>query len=172
MGATESHGESLAEKNVRLPLPVFVTLREDALGFVLLPCVPLKDNAGGDTDRFGVEGLTAKLIEFELPPGDCTLTAADPAEAIKLAGTVAVSCVVEPNVVASAEPFHNTVSPDTKFVPVTASVKLELPAMALAGDTELTVGVGGGRAGDTVMVTVRTPGEPCAPGAVTVTWPV
>ena len=43
----------------------------------------------------------------------------------------------------SAEPFHRTVSPETKLVPVTVRVKPELPAVALFGEIELTVGAGG-----------------------------
>jgi hypothetical protein len=101
----------------------------------------------------------AKLMELEVvPPGACTLTAAEPELTIKLAGTAAVSWVAELRVVASAEPFHSTASPDMKLVPVTVRVNPELPAVALAGDNELTAGVGG-RGAETVNVTVTTPGE-------------
>ncbi len=61
----------------------------------------------------------AKLMEFEVaPPGARTLTEGEPALAIKPADTVAVSCVVEPNVVVSAEPFQSRVSPETMTVRV------------------------------------------------------
>jgi hypothetical protein len=40
-----------------------------------------------------------------------------------LAGIVAVSCVLDTNVVVIATPFHITVLPLTKFVPVAVSVK-------------------------------------------------
>jgi hypothetical protein len=89
--------------------------------------------------------------------------------AIRLADTGAVSCVAELKVVVSAEPFHTTVSPDTKFVPLTVRVNPEPPAVTLAGDSEPTVGAGGGGGGDTVNVTVTIPGDPCAPAAVRVT---
>jgi hypothetical protein len=45
-------------------------------------------------------------------------------------------------VVAKGVLFHNTWSPDTKFVPLTVNVKLGPPAMALAGDSEPIVGTG------------------------------
>jgi len=50
--------------------------------------------------------------------------------------------VAEAKVVVSAEPFHSTVSPETKLVPVTVRLNVELPAMALEGVSELVVGVG------------------------------
>ncbi len=104
----------------------------------------------------GAEALIAKLMEFEVaPPGARTLTEGEPALAIKPADTVAVSCVVEPNVVVSAEPFQSRVSPET-----------------IAGERELTVGAGGGSGGETVNVTVKSPGDPCAPAPVIVTWPL
>jgi len=114
-----------------------------------------------------------KAMELEVAPlGGRTLTEAEPEVAIKLAGTVAVSCIAEPKVVARAEPFHNTVSPETKLLPLTVRENAEPPAIALAGDSEVTVGVGGGARGNTVSVTVTTPGEACAPTAVMFTWPV
>jgi hypothetical protein len=142
-GVTDSHGESLPEVNVRLPFPEFVTLSEAGPGFVLLPWVPLNDKAVGDTDNCGVGALMVNVMELEVvPPGACTLTEAEPGLAIKPAGTVAVSCVGEPGMVVSAEPFHSTVSPETKFVPLTVRANPEPPAVALAGDSELTVGAG------------------------------
>ena len=121
----------------------------------------------------GAEALMAKLMEFEVaPPGARTLTEGEPALAIKPADTVAVSCVVEPNVVVSAEPFQSRVSPETKLVPVIVRVKPAPPAVALAGERELTVGAGGGSGGETVNVTVKSPGDPCAPAPVIVTWPL
>ena len=168
LGVTESHAESLLAVNVRLPVPVFVTLSEDGPEVVLFPWVPLKDNAVGMADNWGAAALMAKLTEFDVtPPGACTVTEADPALAIKLAGTAAVSCVAEPKVVVSAEPFHSTVSPEAKLAPLTVRVKPEPPAVALAGERELTVGGGGGVGGATVSVTVKIPGEPCAaPAAI------
>jgi len=80
--------------------------------------------------------------------------------------------VAEAKVVESAEPFHSTVSPETKLVPVTVRVNPEPPAVALAGASELTVGVGGGGGVATVNATVTVPGEPCAPVSIIVMCPV
>jgi len=63
-----------------------------------------------------------------------------PAVAMRAAGTVAVSCVEETNVVASAVPLHLTVEPETKLVPFTVSVNCEPPAVVQVGLSELTVG--------------------------------
>jgi len=54
------------------------------------------------------------VIEFDVPPhGVTTVIDAVPAVAMSAAGTVAVSCVAETNVVASGLPFQFTVEPDT-----------------------------------------------------------
>ena len=45
-----------------------------------------------------------------------------PAVAMRAAGTVAVSCVAETNVVVSAAPFQFTVEVERKFVPLTVNV--------------------------------------------------
>jgi hypothetical protein len=45
-------------------------------------------------------------------------------------------------VVAKGVLFHNTWSPEIKFVPVTVNVKPGPPAMALAGESEPIVGAG------------------------------
>ena len=64
-----------------------------------------------------------------------------PAVAMRTAGTVAVSCVVETNVVANAVPFQFTVEPETKLVPFTVSVNCGPPAVAQVGLSELSVGI-------------------------------
>ena len=56
------------------------------------------------------------------PSGSATVTCAVPDRAMRSAGTVAVSEVAETKVVASAVPFHFTVAPLTKFVPVAVRV--------------------------------------------------
>src|SRR5438128_12068342 len=56
------------------------------------------------------------------------------------AGTVAVSCVEETNVVVSAVPFQFTVEPETKLVPFTVNVNCAPPAVAQVGLSELIVG--------------------------------
>src|SRR5437762_675106 len=83
-----------------------------------------------------------KVSEFDVPPhGVTTVIEAVPAVAMRAAGTVAVSCVAETNVVASALPFQFTVEPETKFVPFTVNVNCEPPAVAQVGLSELIVGV-------------------------------
>jgi hypothetical protein len=56
-----------------------------------------------------------------------------PAEAIRVAGTEAVSCVALTKVVASVVPFQFTVAPETKLVPFTVSVNAPPPGAADAG---------------------------------------
>jgi hypothetical protein len=63
-----------------------------------------------------------------------------PAVAIREAGTVAVSCVEEINVVANAVAFHFTVEVETKFVPFTVNANCAPPAVAQVGLSELIVG--------------------------------
>lgn len=63
-----------------------------------------------------------------------TVTLALPAEAIKLAGTEAVTWVALTKVVEIGEPFHNTVMPDWKPVPFTVSVNAGSPALAALGE--------------------------------------
>jgi hypothetical protein len=74
------------------------------------------------------------------PHGFVTVIEAVPAVAIREAGTVAVSCVEETNVVVNAVAFHFTVEVETKFVPFTAKVNCGPPAVAQAGLSELIVG--------------------------------
>jgi hypothetical protein len=145
-----------------LPLTVRVNVEPPAVALV------------GDSEvTIGAGALMAKAMELdEAPLGGCTLTEAKPELAIKLAGTAAKSCIAEPKVVARAEPFHSTASPETKLLPLTVRENAELPAIAPAGESEVTVGVGGGARGNTVSVTVTTPGEACAPTAVIFKCPV
>jgi hypothetical protein len=59
---------------------------------------------------------------------------------MRAAGTVAVSCAAETNVVTSGVPFQFTVEPETKLVPFTVSVNCGPPAVAQVGLSELIVG--------------------------------
>ena len=110
------------------------------------------------------------VCAFDIPPpgvGFTTVTEAVPAVDIRDAGTVAVSCVEETNVVASAVAFHCTVEVPTKFVPFTVKVNCGPPAAAQVGLIEVVVGTG------LLMVNVTgfdvpPPGE----GVLTVTWTV
>src|SRR4029077_4942944 len=81
------------------------------------------------------------VCAFDVPPhGVATVIEAVPAVAISAAGTVAVSCVAETNVVASGLPFQFTVDPETKLVPLTVSVSCGPPAPVQVGLSELIVG--------------------------------
>jgi hypothetical protein len=89
---------------------------------------------------------TSKFTVFEVPPpgaGLFTVTAAVPAEAMVAAGIAAVSCVEPTNVVVRAVPAKLTTEAETKFVPLTVSVKpAALPATALVGEITVIVGTG------------------------------
>jgi hypothetical protein len=83
------------------------------------------------------------VTAFDVAPqglGFTTVTEAEPAVAIREAGTVAVSCVEETNVVVSAVAFHFTAEPETKLMPFTVKVSCGPPAVAQVGLSELTVG--------------------------------
>jgi hypothetical protein len=81
------------------------------------------------------------VIPVDVPPqGFTTVIEAVPAVAIREAGTVAVSCVDETNVVVSPVAFHFTVEVETKFVPFTVKVNCGPPAAAQVGLSELMVG--------------------------------
>jgi hypothetical protein len=81
------------------------------------------------------------VIPVDVPPqGFTTVTEAVPAVAMREAGTVAVSCVEETNIVTSAVPFHFTVEVETKFVPFTVKVNCGPPTAAQVGLSELMVG--------------------------------
>jgi hypothetical protein len=81
------------------------------------------------------------VFAFDVPPhGVTTVTEAVPAVAMSEAGTVAVSCVEETNVVTRGLPFQLTVDPETKLVPFTVNVNWVPPAVAQVGLSELIVG--------------------------------
>jgi hypothetical protein len=70
-----------------------------------------------------------------------TVIEAVPALAMRMAGTVAVSCVEETNVVASGVPFHFTIEVERKFVPITVNVNCGPPGVTQVGLIELIVGL-------------------------------
>ena len=83
------------------------------------------------------------VCAFEVPPpgvGFTTVMEAVPAVAMSAAGTVAVSCVEETNVVMREVAPQRTVEVVTKLVPVTVKVNCGLPAVAQVGLSELIVG--------------------------------
>ena len=69
-----------------------------------------------------------------------TVTCAVPAPAMSAAGIAAVSWLALTNVVVRVLPFHRTVAPLTKFVPVTVKVNAGPPAGAELGERALSVG--------------------------------
>jgi hypothetical protein len=89
---------------------------------------------------------TLKFTVFEVPPpgaGLVTVTAAVPAEVIAAAGMAAVNRVELTNVVVRAPPAKLTTEAETKFVPLTVSVKpAALPATALVGEIAPIMGTG------------------------------
>jgi hypothetical protein len=90
-----------------------------------------------------ITGVSAivNVRAFDVPPhGVTTAIEAVPAVAMRAAGTVAVSCAAETNVVTSGVPFQFTVEPETKLVPFTVSVNCGPPAVAQVGLSELIVG--------------------------------
>jgi len=89
-----------------------------------------------------VGAVTVKDKPFDWsPPGFTTATAKNPALFVKLAGTVAATCVTVRKVVGSALPFQETKAPDRKFVPLTFRVNPPLPAATEVGSRALTTGV-------------------------------
>jgi hypothetical protein len=85
------------------------------------------------------------VCALDVPPpglGFTTVMDAVPAVATRDAGTMAVSCVEETKVVASAVPFQFTVEVETNLVPFTVKVKSALPAVIQVGLIEVVVGTG------------------------------
>jgi len=68
-------------------------------------------------------------------PGADTLTDAVPAVAMRLAETVAVSCVLETNEVVSGVPFQVMFIEDVKPVPFAVNVKAGPPAAVVLGES-------------------------------------
>jgi hypothetical protein len=87
--------------------------------------------------------LIVNVCALDVPPpglGFTTVIEAVPAVAIREAGTLAVSCVEETNVVTSVVAFHFTVEVETNLVPLTVKVKPALPAVIQVGLIEVVVG--------------------------------
>jgi hypothetical protein len=111
------------------------------------PAPPATALLGDSALSVGARLLIVNVWALEVPPpgaGLNTVTDAVPAEAMSAAVICAVSCVLLPNVVARALPFHCTIDELMKFVPVSARVKAAPPAVALGGEIELSVGLGFG----------------------------
>jgi hypothetical protein len=95
--------------------------------------------------RLAYSYLIVKVNALDVPPpgvGFFTLTDAVPAVAMSLAGTEAVNFVSLTYFVVNPLPFHSTVEALTNFVPVTVRVNAAPPAVALEGESALSVGTG------------------------------
>ncbi len=141
------------------PLPVSVSVK---------PAPPTIALDGDSVASVGAGLLIVKVCAAEVPPpgaGVTTVTDAVPVAATSAAGIAAVSLMALTNVVVRAAPFHCTVLPATKLLPLAVSVKAALPAVAVAGDTDVSTGAG--------LVPTRpvpvTPREILPPLAVNVT---
>lgn len=88
----------------------------------------------------------------ELPPpgeGFVTLTVAEPELATSAALICACNWLLDEKVVVRALPLHCTVAPETKFCPLTISVKADAPALAELGLSAVMLGGGlGASAGE------------------------
>jgi hypothetical protein len=106
---------------------------------------PTNALAGESEETIGAVLLIAKVTGADVPPpgaGLVTVMLADPALAISLAGTWAVSWLALAKVVVSAVPFHFTTEFATKLAPLTVNVKVAPPTVAPVGATDATVGAG------------------------------
>jgi hypothetical protein len=109
--------------------------------------------APGACGRLSIEKVSDVLVP---PPGAGlkTATPAAPTDVKSEAGIVAVNCVPFTRVVALVEPFHRTVAPDTKPLPVTVKVRFGEPALTVIVDRPVIVGMLFGTIGgaETVIV--------------------
>ena len=87
-------------------------------------------------------GETVNVRAFDvLPAGFATVTVAAPREATSLAEIAAVNWDTLINVVVRFDPFHLTVEPEPKLLPLTVRVKAGLPAGTVLGLMLLSTGV-------------------------------
>src|SRR5436190_2084849 len=115
----------------------------------------------------GTRLLIVNVCALEAPPpgvGLKTVTGAVPGVAMSLARICTWSWVPLTNVVDRSLPFQRTTDEVMKFVPVAVSVNPALPAAALGGEIEVSVGTG------LMIVNVEAPeGPPPGVGLNTVT---
>ena len=115
---------------------------------VSVNCAPPAVAVAGFIDEIvGEEALTTEnVIAFDVvlvPLGLITVMLAVPMAAIRLAGTVAVNCEELTKVVDSNPPFHTTVAPFAKLLPLAVSVNDAPPIVADVGLKALNTGVFG-----------------------------
>ena len=89
--------------------------------------------------------VTSNESDAVSPPSGAglnTVTAAVRADAMSLAGMVAVSWVLLTSVVVRSAPSHRTTDEATKLVPSTVRVNSAPPAAVLSGEIDVNVGTG------------------------------
>lgn len=91
----------------------------------------------------GGGAFTVNAVPVEAPLAVVTVRLAVPGEAIRLAGTDALTCVPLTKVVVNAVAFHFAAAPEKKFVPLITMVRAAPPAVAEAG-LKLVMAGGGG----------------------------
>ena len=129
------------------------------------PAVALVGESDVSEGAVGIDTVNVNAFDAVVP-GLIAVTWAVPAAAMSLAGMAALTCVALTKVVERAAPFQFTVAPETKLLPLTVSVKAAPPAVALAGESEVSEGAVGF---DTVNVNAL---DAVAPGLMAVTWAV
>jgi len=93
----------------------------------------------------GTGFVIVKVSEFDVPPpgvGFTTVTETVPPAATSDARIVAVKVVLEMKLVVRLKPPHSTCDDEMKPVPVSVSVKPELPAAVDVGEIAVSTGVG------------------------------
>jgi hypothetical protein len=142
---------SFAETNVVLAaIPLKLTTELEMkfvpVTVIVKPALPAIVEVGlmEAVDGTGLVGVViVNVCAPEVPPpgvGFVTVTEAVPVASTSEARIVASSVELEMNVVERDEPFQLTLEPDTKLVPVTVSVKSELPAGVEVGEIAVVVG--------------------------------
>jgi len=116
----------------RKPLPLAVNVNS-ALPAVIVCC--------DRDDNTGAVPIRVKTSAFDTePPGVDTVIEFVPGAPMRLAGTDAVSWEAETKVVGNGFPFQRTVEFVKKLDPATASVRLDIPAVADAGFSAVMAG--------------------------------
>ena len=125
--AVEFHCTTAPETN---PVPLTVSVKPPWPAVVLL----------GLSEVIAGPALMVKAAPAEDTPFSVTVMVTEPAVATRPAATGAVNCVALTKVVVSAVEFHCTTAPETNPVPLTVSVKLAWPTVALLGISEVIAG--------------------------------
>lgn len=107
------------------------------------PELPASVDVGEREVAVGMGLLIVNVCAPEVPPpgaGVATVTEAVPAVAMSVAGTIAVSVVLEMNVVESGDPFQSAVEEARKFEPLSVNVNCAPPAVVDVGLMEERIG--------------------------------